>query len=509
MTTSTPMPNGTSLKSAASRIAGALDQSIQMVGHLCGHINSIAEDAHRDGMAIAQESRELASSVNHKFLLASRGVKASPKALRITGQLLGIAVRYRLEEGRRQANATGASERLEALHQNCAESVRRLCEEQRGATLKLGQFLSMRPDLLPAAYIRELSELRDRVPPLPFAEIEGQLQEAFATPLNEVFAQVDEIATAAASLAQVHRATGLLGQDYAVKVQVPKAHEQVMADIAILRAIAAALPPDSLPFDIRTTLEQIADSVAAELDYQQEAHHCEKLAELMAATPGVEVPGLAKELCTERVLTMQWMQGLPLDKALVAADLERRRQILTRLVRCFAQQIFDFGYFHADPHAGNILVREDDAAPEGFCLVLLDFGCVQALSSDVRDGYSALLRAVFVRDSSAVRASLNALGFEQEGNDTAALEAMTEAMLAPLQRDGALQEWARDPKAATKALMELTQSVPGLKTPRHFVLLGRVLATLGGILIEHSDAGVSLPAIVATELARAQSSSVR
>ncbi len=503
------MTTNPNYKSAASRLAKAVDQSIQMVGHLRGHIDTLAQEAHRDSLAIATEGRMLAQSVNHRVLLASRGVKASPKALRITAQLLGIAVRYRLEEGRRQASASGSDERMERLHQSCAESVRTLCEEQRGATLKLGQFLSMRPDLLPPAYVRELSTLRDRVPALPYEDIEAQLLAEFEGPLEASFSEIAEDAVAAASLAQVHRARGLLGQDYAIKVQVPKARDQVMADIAILKAIASALPPDSLPFDIRTTLDQIADSVGAELDYRAEAEHCAKLRTLLTDVPGVEVPELATELCTDRVLTMAWKQGLALDQALENASSERRRQILTRLVRCFATQIFEFGYFHADPHCGNILVREDERAPDGFALILLDFGCVQDLPNDVRNGYAALLRAVFSADSTGVRTTLGALGFEQKGNDVAALEAMTEAMLAPLQREGALAEWARDPKAATAALMELSQSVPGLKTPRHFTLLGRVLATLGGILIEHADAGVSLPAIVATELARAQSSSTR
>ncbi len=491
------------LRHAVTRFANAIDQSIQMAGQVRGHIDMLASDVQRDSLAIAQDSRMLARSVNHKLLLTRRGVQASPRALRITAQLAAIALRYRLEEGRRRAGGPGSEERMKTLHQNCATSLRQLCEEQRGATLKLGQFLSMRPDLLPPEYIRELSALRDRVPALPFEIIKAQLEEELGEPIHTRFAEIETNSVAAASLAQVHRATGLDGQDYAVKVQVPEARAQVMADIAILRAIAAALPQDSLPFDIHTTLDQIANSVHAELDYKREAKHCNALRRLLSDEPGIEVPSIVSELSGSRVLVMEWMQGLPLDQALEAASPDRRRLILTRLVACFARQIFEFGYFHADPHSGNILVREDQASPDGFALVLLDFGCAEELSDEVRVGYADLLKGLFVGKQDDVREALHTLGFSHQGNDPAALEAMVAAMMAPLQKEGALLEWAQDPHAATRALMEMSAQVPGLKAPRHFVLLGRVLATLGGILIENADVGVSLPAVMATALARA------
>ncbi len=503
------MNSAPKFRDAAVRFASALDQTIQMVGHVRGHIDTLATDVHRDSLAIVRDSRVLASRVNHQFALTRRGVHASPRALRISAQLLGVALRYRLEEGRRQAGGPGGKARMDALHHSCAVSLRHLCEEQRGAILKLGQFLSMRPDVLPPAYIRELAALRDRVPALPYESIEAQLASQLAEPIQDCFSTIETEAVAAASLAQVHRATGLGGQDYAVKVQVPDAESQVMADIAILRAVAAALPEKSLPFDIRTTLDQIANSIHTELDYHREAANCEKLRLLLIDVPGVDVPVIAGQYCNRRVLVMEWMQGIPLNQALEEATTERRRLILTRLVSCFAQQIFEFGCFHADPHSGNILIREDESAPDGFALVLLDFGCVEFLADEIRLGYGNLLKNIFTGNQSEIRETLQVLGFSQEGNDPTALERMVEAMVAPLKAEGALQEWANDPQAATRALMEMSAQVPGLKTPRHFILLGRVLATLGGILIDNADTGVSLPALIGSAMVRAQSSSQR
>ncbi len=500
------MTSETPLKEAANRLLDVVDNSLHFLGHVRGHLETLASDVQRDSAEVAKESRDLVNAAASKMLLAKRGIRATPKALRIAAHLLALVARYRVEAGRSESRTDDDGQRLQALHESCAKSLRRLCEEQRGALLKLAQFLSMRPDLLPDAYIKELSTLQDQVPPLPLEELETLAEDQLGQPLQDLFASVEEEAVAAASLAQVHRAIGHDGKTYAVKIQIPDALDEAMSDIAILQAIAATVPPESVPFDVRTTLEELARSVEEELDYHAEAESMQAIREQLQSMPGVQIPAPVADLSGKRILTMEWTDGAPLNQALAGASPERKRDILTRLVRCFVVQIFENGHAHADPHAGNILIRTDEASPQGFELVLLDFGCTAEFSDSVRQSYVALLMALFTRREDAVIEELIALGFEQDGDDARGLARIAEAMLAPLQREGALAEWASDPRAGAKALMEVTQSVPGLKSPRHFVLLGRILATLGGILIAHADAEVSLPALLAGELARIQSS---
>ncbi len=484
------------LLDSAQRILQGADQSLLMVGHMLGHIDALVDGVGNDSTRIKLEAKALAQAITDRFGIAKRGIAASPKALRVAKVLLGIAIKYRLEMARGAAAGSEDKhqERMAALHENAAQTMRALCIEMRGTFLKLGQFLSMRPDLLPAAYIEQLGTLRNQVPALPFALIQEVVEADLGAGLDACFERVEEEAVAAASLAQVHRAWGHDGQAYALKVQVPGAKDQIGADIAILRAVASALSETSLPFDASSILDQLASSIHEELDYQSEATHCRAIGAQLADQPAMRAPEVISALSKGRVLTMSWMEGRTMDLVLKGATSDERRQILTTLVQSYCTQIFRHGYFQADPHAGNILVQDD------LELVMLDFGCVQKLSDEVRVAYVELMKALFVGNQAALREQLELLGFRSECGDPAALEALVEVMLDMLKREDAMKEWANDPQAASRILLEATQRVPGLVTPRHFVLLGRVLATLGGLLIENADAEVSLPTILANSL---------
>ncbi len=463
----------------------------------------------RDAAEVARESRAPADAARGRVHLAKRGIRATPKALRIATQLLAIAGRYRLLQARADALGGNTDDHVRRVHESCAAALRAVCEEHRGALLKLGQFLSMRPDILPAAYIRHLSQLQEHVPPLPLEELRGSIEEAIGAPLDEVFLTVAEPATSAASLAQVHHARGKDGNQYAIKVQVPGAREEALADIAILRALAASARFDSLPFDVKTTLAELARSIREELDYQAEARHMNELREALRGFPGVCIPAHREDLSSASVIVMEWKEGTALGRYLVDATTERKRQVLTRLLQCFMRQIFELGHVHADPHAGNLRIRESDDAPEGFELILLDFGCCAKFSDEVRQSYIRLLFGLFSGRRDAVLEELQALGFSQAQGDGTDLAILAETMLEPLQREGAIAAWAANPRAGAQALIEAMQNVPSVQAPPHFVLLGRVLSTLGGILIAHPEADVSLPALLVAELSRAQSSSAR
>ncbi|MBL4636442.1 MAG: AarF/ABC1/UbiB kinase family protein [Kofleriaceae bacterium] len=480
-----------SLRDSAQGVANALDQSVGLFGHLLAQVDSLVTSVRRDGQEIADTRTELLQLLSFRFDSGRQGLRASPKALRVAKTVLAIAVSYRVEMARGEFAAADVlvsahQKRLTVLHQKHARTIRALCIECRGTFLKLGQFLSMRPDLLPAEYITEFASLRDQVPALPFDQIRPVIEAELGQSIEDLFAHVDQEAFAAASLAQVHRAKGHDGQDYALKVQIPNAADEVESDIAILRALAKALG-DALPLDCAPVLNQLADSVREELDYELEAAECETLGRLLNSSEGVCIPRVEKDLSGKRVLTLEWMPGRSLDLSLAEQDEAGKRELLTRLTAIYARQILRYGYFHADPHSGNILVQEDGT------LVLLDFGCCGVLSEPELAAYRTLLGALFTKNSEEIHQSFVALGFTSDSSGQEdAIVSLVDTLLAILKDDNAAKAWAANPQAAIQEMLTATQAIPGLRTPRHFVLLGRVLATLGGLIIDNADANISL-----------------
>lgn len=478
------------IRNSAQNIVFAAEEGLGRIGHLLGHVDDLVASARHDGHEVAEQSAELVQLLGSRYEGVKEVLRASPKAIRISKTLVTIALHYKIELARgevlkSEANLALHEERLLAMHEHNARVIRDLCIECRGTFLKLGQFLSMRPDLLPDAYIREFASLRDQVPALPFSEILPQLEAELGGPIDQWYCKFEQEACAAASLAQVHRATGHEGQEFALKVQIPDAAAQVASDIAILRALAHLLG-ENLPFDCAPVLKQLADSVGEELDYDLEAEQCRRLGRLLAPYAGISVPEVESAHSSDKLLVLRWMPGLSLDRALASRELKDRREILNRLVEVYARQILQFGFFHADPHAGNILVQEDNT------IVLLDFGCCGQLSANEKDAYRALLISLFARDSDKLYRHFQTLGFASEDVGQDAVLTLVDM----LQDHSAITAWAENPQAAIQEMLDATAAIPGLRTPRHFVLLGRVLATLGGILIDNADAKLSLLPIV-------------
>ena len=313
-------------------------------------------------------------------------------------EVVRIASRHGLALGFR-----GLSRHARDREERTARALRQTLEEAGVTFVKLGQMLSTRSDLLPAAYIRELSRLQSEVQPEPWDRIREALDSELGKPALDVFSHIDHAPLAAASVAQVHTATlGPVGPDHTrrdvvLKIQRPSALEQVGLDISIIEQLARWLERTA-PWARRLGAVALARGFAAslteELDYRVEAENTRALAHAVRGEE-LRVPQVHEELSTERLLVMERVHGVPLGRAgeqLAALNPVARRSLARTLLRATIGQLTVDGVFHADLHPGNVLLCEDGR------LALLNFGSVGRLESGSRRALASLLFAVEADD---------------------------------------------------------------------------------------------------------------
>lgn len=290
----------------------------------------------------------------------------------------------------------------------------RMALEDLGPTfVKAGQYLSTRVDLLPPEYLRELARLQDRVPPFPGAEARRLVEAELGAPVSRLFRHFETRPLAAASIAQVHAALLPDGERVVVKVERPGARERVAADLEIMARLAALAERHSEEWAWRRpsrVVAEVARSLDRELDLALEASHMERFARQFEGDPTARAPRAWRELSTPRVLTMERLDGVKADDvpALEAAGLDPRA-VAERLAAHYLTMIFTHGFFHADPHPGNLLVMP------GHVVGYLDFGMTGRLDRGTRESLAAAVSAVVGRDENALgRALLGLADFEQE-----------------------------------------------------------------------------------------------
>jgi predicted unusual protein kinase regulating ubiquinone biosynthesis (AarF/ABC1/UbiB family) len=301
-----------------------------------------------------------------------------------------------------------------------------------------------------------------------------------------VFAGFEETALAAASLAQVHGATLADGTRVAVKVQVPGVEDTVEVDLTALRILAQALR-DVLPqIDLPTIADELSRSVVAELDYLDEAAHGEAVRRDFAGDADVLVPHVHRELSTSRLLVLERVDGQRLveflDGCETRGDAAGRDAVLGTLVRVYCAQLLAHGRFQADAHPGNFLVvpGSDGGRPR---LALLDFGCTVELAPEVRRAWAGLTAAIVAGDGARTAQLLVALGFATSDGNTAPLVEFAEMLMGAFRRGADLG--AIDPRAQIEQAMAAARANPVVRIPRDFVLIGRVLASVGGLLMRY------------------------
>lgn len=287
---------------------------------------------------------------------------------------------------------------LPAERRTAAERIRLAAEELGPTFVKLGQLLSMRPDVVPHDIILELRKLQDQVQPLPFAVMRPVLDAALGRGLSEVFAEFDETPAAAASLAQVYRARLHEGTVVAVKVQKPDLQRRVETDFDLAHWLAGQLHERVArlkAFDLPAIVDEARAGVMRELDFQHEARGQQYFNSLNPQPARVYAPRVFPEFCSERVLVMEWIAGAPVSAA-GALAIERRRELAGWGAESLVHQVFIAGFFHADPHAGNLSVAADGR------LCFLDWGLVGHLTRRLRYALADFWLAAVEQDTERI-----------------------------------------------------------------------------------------------------------
>jgi predicted unusual protein kinase regulating ubiquinone biosynthesis (AarF/ABC1/UbiB family) len=491
--------------SAVRRVVDVTEAVTTLVFNVVGNVERLVNDAVVDATQVARESEALYAAVARGTASVSAAIRATPRFSRVVQELTRLALAYRIHTLRARFMSPEAAEQArQELHRRWAERLYTLCIELRGGVLKVGQFASSRMDLLPAPYIEALSRLQDRVPPIPVEVIAARVEQELSAPPDELYDAFDPEPLAAASLAQVHAAV-LEGQPVAVKVQVPEIEKTVEIDLAALKVMAGVLQDLLLPhLDLRTVAKELERSIVKELDYEREARVAGELAASFADTPGVRVPRIHGARSSRRVLTMELCEGerlVPFLDACEAGAGERSREQLDRVFEILlcttCAQVLEHGLYQADPHPGNFLVA---ASPEPV-LALLDFGAFTRFPGEQRRSYAELAGAILGRDHERIAGKLRDLGFRTRSGDDASLLRFSEMLMDVFRPDPDVALADLDPQAAFEEALALARANP-VQIPHDFVLLGRVFAALGGLVLRYRPR-LDLFALLAPYLAAA------
>jgi len=346
----------------------------------------------------------------------SRGVEheVEPRLMGRATRIASVFARHGLKELFTKSDPdTHANRRRQAV------AVRSAMEELGPTFAKLGQILSTRPDLMPAEFIEELASLQDNVPPLTEQQVVQVMEQELGVPWEDVFESIEHEPMAAGTIAQVHRATLQDGSRVVIKVQRPNAREDIMQDLALLQVFAEKTetrPAFRQVIDMPAVFEHLAGSLRRELDFRQEANNIDRMRAVLEPYPRLDVPGVYQELSSQRLLVMEEIQGKPIRSA---PEGQARSEAAHQLLESYYAQILTEGFFHADPHPGNLMWWKDR-------IYFLDFGMVGQIGPEIRENLMLLLMAFWQEDvqfltdvtlmlaGSVDRADLDVRAFQEE-----------------------------------------------------------------------------------------------
>jgi len=381
---------------------------------------------------------------------------------------------------RRRALLWGApARRTPAFHARRARRLAQVIPTLGPTFVKIGQVFSARPDVVPEPYLGELGALTDRVPCVPFAQIEAELTAAYGAPVDEVFEAFEREPLAAGSLGQVYRARHA-GQDVVVKVLRPGVEAVVAHDVRFVRQVLALVERRWTHPQLRgvhVALDEFERRIAAEMDFEQEAAYCRAIGARFARNPRVVVPRVIDGMVRRRTLVLEFVEGTRVDQIepLVRAGRIDPERVVDEVIEAYIQMMLVDGIFHADPHPGNLLVRDDGA------LVLLDFGMVIEVDPEMRRQLVHTALAAVSGDAGRVVDGFFALGIVEPETDRETIHRLVALLLEMTERGAHIDEIAG---ALADEVMRILYDWPVVLTGE-MTYFGRAVALIEGLGARH------------------------
>jgi predicted unusual protein kinase regulating ubiquinone biosynthesis (AarF/ABC1/UbiB family) len=402
------------------------------------------------------------------------------RVLVILRYLVPLAVSF-LRDRKRWLVVGAPMARSPAFHQERAERVISSIAELGPSFVKLAQVFSSRSDLIPEPYVSAISTLTDQVPPVPTPIIEHEIERAYGRPVRDVFERFETEPLAAASLGQVHRAR-YRGEEVVIKVLRPGVEELVRQDMALakpfLRWLERRVPNPHLR-NIRTAIEEFAIRVPEEMDFVHEAANAQRIRDNFAGNPRVLIPRVFGELVRPRVLVLEYVEGTRVDR-LTSRPGDRAqdpRGIVSTVMEIYLRMMLVDGFFHADPHPGNVMVTPDGR------VVVLDFGMVVPVSQELRWRLVTTIFAAIRRDAAGVVAGFESLGMIDPGADPAEVRGLADRLLTLAYVEMPMRDRV---ELVTNEVMAALYDWP-VRLPSEMVYFARTAALIEGLGVRYDD----------------------
>lgn len=403
-------------------------------------------------------------------------VQRLERFIRVGWTFVVIYLGYKWIQRNKKLSTEERERRYSAQHLRSAERLYKLAIQIEGLLVKTCQFISSRADVAPPEYVSVLARLQDQVPPRPFGQIAWQVKRELGAHPDRIFASFERLPIASASLAQVHRARTHDGRDVAVKVQYPNIERVVETDLRNLAILVKVLARLEKNFDFRILMREVEANAPKELDFINEGRNGERVAADLAHRKDVRVPAIDWDHTSRRVLTMEYIDGIKVsDVARMEAEGIDPQAVAQIVTEAYCEQILVKGFFHADPHPGNLLVLP------GPTVVFIDFGLSKELPEAFRLNYARLTVAILSQDDAAMVEAFRALGFKTRSDDPQSLVALGRSFFESTGPNAKPYVDADVMPEVNERLAVILNENPVVEIPQDILLVFQVMGLMSGL----------------------------